>query len=263
MKITGQDSHFYIIKIEHNGEISEIKFSPQTKELIFNDDNKLTKLLKRNEYQFRKILHIKRPETYFIGFELKFVLRDNKNIEDFNNRTKILVLDRRNGKYKNYVTDKGKKKISKLFTDASFLSKYNSSGYVVIIQDTDGNYITKSVKSKINNSCLLELLAAIKGLLILKNIKNISIVTDSQYVRKGLTECIVNWKLNNWHTANGTKVKHIRYWKLFDALSDNKYIEFEWVKSHSGHFENEMCDLLAKETAMNLYNEKFSNKEFN
>jgi ribonuclease HI len=74
-------------------------------------------------------------------------------------------------------------------------------------------------------------------------------VTDSQYVRKGLTEWIINWKLNNWTTANGEKVKNIEYWKRFDRLTDDRYIEFKYVKSHSGHFENTMADLYARDMA--------------
>lgn len=89
----------------------------------------------------------------------------------------------------------------------------------------------------------------IKSLEILANEKQLRIVTDSQYVRKGITEWIFYWKLNGWLTANGRQVRNIEFWKKFDRLTENKYIEFQRVKSHSGHFENTICDLYAKEKA--------------
>ena len=104
--------------------------------------------------------------------------------------------------------------------------------------------------SSASSSTLAELHAAIRGLEILSISKKIRIVTDSQYVRKGLSEWIWNWKLNDWHTANGTKVKNIDDWKRFEKLTDGKYIEIEWVKSHRNHLQNILCDSLAKSAAL-------------
>jgi len=75
---------------------------------------------------------------------------------------------------------------------------------------------------------IIELEAAIKGLEILKDVVQIRIISDSQYVRKGLTEWGPIWELNDWHTVNGDKAKNIGYWKYFNILSIGKYIEFEW-----------------------------------
>jgi ribonuclease HI len=86
---------------------------------------------------------------------------------------------------------------------------------------------------------------------LLKDEVEIRLITDSQYVRKGLTEWIINWKLNNWKTANGESVKNIKHWKKFDNLSNNKYIEFQYVKAHSQQFENTMADLYARDAAGN------------
>ncbi|WBW99763.1 RNase H family protein [Oceanirhabdus sp. W0125-5] len=53
--------------------------------------------------------------------------------------------------------------------------------------------------------------------------------------------------MNGWLTANGEKVKDIDNWVKFDKLTEGKYIEFQWVKGHSDHFENTLCDLYAKD----------------
>lgn len=249
MKIIDCKTNICKIEISNDKQKTLISFSPETKELKFNDDNELSNFLIANEYQIRKILHNKRPKTFYKGFQVKFALRDKKEVEAFNDRSKIIVLDKRKGNYKNYVKDKGLKKIYELYTDGCFLEKDKSGGYAALIKSPEGNYNIYSYKTEIKSSCLIELLAAIEGLQILKNQEKIRIITDSQYVRKGLTEWIINWELNDWHTANGEKVKNIKYWKLFDSLTNGKYIEFCWVKAHSNHFENTICDFFAKKMA--------------
>jgi ribonuclease HI len=249
MEIIEEFNNTYKIVISDDENNTEILFSPEDKKLVFLRNDNITKVLKDNEYQFRKILHNKRKDTFYVGFKVKFALRDKKDVEAFNDRSKIIVLDKRKGKYSSYVVAKGENKIYTIYTDGSLLEEKGRGGYVVIIKDLEGEYSIYSEKTSEKSSSLIELLAAIKGLKILKDKEKIRIVTDSQYVRKGLTEWIINWKLNDWYTANGEKVKYIEYWKMFDKLTENKYIEFEWVKGHSNHFENTLCDLYAKEIA--------------
>jgi ribonuclease HI len=247
MEIVDELNGKYKIKISDNNKHGYIEFSPYDKELYFLDDNSLIKYLKENEYQLRKLLHNKRPSTYYIGFKLTFAFRDKKDVAAFNDRTKIVVLDKRNGKTDSYVVDKVEDNIYKMYTDGSFLEKKNKGAYALIIEDLGGNYKVYSEKVLQRGSSQVELIAAIKGLEILKDIDKIRIVTDSQYVRKGLTEWIMYWKLNGWRTANGEKVKNIENWILFDKLTEGKYIEFQWVKGHSNHFENTLCDIYARE----------------
>ena len=56
-------------------------------------------------------------------------------------------------------------------------------------------------------------------------------------------------KLNNWKTSTGNTAKNVETWKKIDGLTQNKYIEVVWIKGHSGHFENTLCDLYAREAA--------------
>lgn len=249
MQIVDETEDKYRIRISNNKEETYIEFSPIRKELQFLENNSLTEYLKENEYQLRKLLHNKRPYSYYIGFNLTFAFRDKKDVAAFNDRSKIVVLDKRNCEVDSYVIDKGEESIFKIYTDGSFLEQKNKGAYAVIIEDLDGNYQFYNDKAYQFGSSQIELMAAMKGLEILKDIDKIRVITDSQYVRKGLTEWIMYWKLNGWKTANGEKVKNIKNWIKFDKLTEGKYIEFQWVKGHSNHFENTLCDLYAKEKA--------------
>ncbi|MCY6369982.1 ribonuclease H family protein [Clostridium ganghwense] len=260
MEIIEEVNGYFKIRITTDNKeenYTDISFNPDEKKLEFLNQDRVGEYLKQNEYQLRKILHNKRKDTFFVGFKVKIVLRDEKDVAAFNDRSKIVVLDKRNGQNDSFVVDDGEERIYKIYTDGSFMEKYNRGAYTVLIQDLKGNYDIYSEKTEIKSSSLIELMAAIKGLKVLNNVKKIRIITDSQYVRKGLTEWIVNWKLNDWNTANGEKAKNIEYWKEFDKITENKYIEFQWVKGHSGHFENSLCDIYAREQAKKETSHKF------
>ena len=250
MKIIDESEDSYLIQISRNNQSTEIMFTPETKDLKYCSQNEVTELLRDHEQQLRKILHTKRPDSYYIGFELTFSFRYDKDVIGFNNKNKLVVLDKRNSETKSYVKDNYESTIPKIYTDGSFLEKFDKGAYAVIIKTAKETYDYYTQQVDVRNSGLIELLAAMKGVELLDNKDRVRIVTDSQYVRKGLTEWIVNWKLNNWRTVNGDKVKNIEYWKEFDQLTSGKYIEFAWVEAHSDHFENELCDLMAKETAL-------------
>lgn len=91
----------------------------------------------------------------------------------------------------------------------------------------------------------MELLAAIKGLEALKKPSEVRLTTDSQYVRKGITEWIAGWKKKNWMTAGRKPVKNQDLWQRLDELSQRHQVEWHWVKGHSGHTENDRVDALA------------------
>lgn len=239
----------FLISITNPEDTTTISFDHATKELIFLGEDPLAEFLKSHEFQFRKLLHVKKLESFYEGFELSFSIREGKDVEAFNDLNRIVVLDKRNGENKSYVIKNSTGKIYELYIDGSFLSERKKGGFAIIIKSPDGNYNLRTFKSKEMSSCLIELEAAIKGFELLEDIQKIRLITDSQYVRKGLTEWIAHWKLNDWHTANGEKVKNIEHWKKFDLLTNNKYVEFKYVKAHSQHFENTMADLYAKDMA--------------
>ncbi|WP_066015694.1 ribonuclease HI [Endozoicomonas atrinae] len=91
----------------------------------------------------------------------------------------------------------------------------------------------------------MELMAAIEGLKALKRPCSIILTTDSQYVRKGITEWMAGWKRKNWKTAAGKPVKNQDLWQLLDEQSQRHDIDWRWIKGHAGHRENEIADQLA------------------
>lgn len=91
----------------------------------------------------------------------------------------------------------------------------------------------------------MELMAAIEALTILKETCDIVLTTDSQYVRKGITEWLAGWKRNGWKTSAKKPVKNADLWKRLDEQNARHSIEWKWVKGHSGHPGNELADQLA------------------
>lgn len=98
-------------------------------------------------------------------------------------------------------------------------------------------------KNTTNNR--MELLAAISALAALKEACEVTITTDSQYVRKGITEWMTGWKRNGWKTAAKQPVKNVDLWQALDSENLRHKVTWNWVKGHSGHRENEMADALA------------------
>lgn len=91
----------------------------------------------------------------------------------------------------------------------------------------------------------MELQAVISALEVLTRRASVRITTDSQYVKKGITEWIVNWKRNGWKTAARKPVKNADLWQRLDGLVQAHDVVWAWVKGHSGHPENELADELA------------------
>ena len=91
----------------------------------------------------------------------------------------------------------------------------------------------------------MELMAAIEGLSALKEGCTVSLTTDSQYVRKGITEWLQGWKRNGWKTAAKQPVKNADLWQRLDEQNQRHQVEWHWVRGHTGHRENELADVLA------------------
>lgn len=91
----------------------------------------------------------------------------------------------------------------------------------------------------------MEMTAAVEALKCLKRPCKIRLTTDSQYLRKGITEWLKGWKKNGWKTAAKKPVKNADLWQALDQEVARHQVEWCWVKGHSGHAENEMADSLA------------------
>lgn len=91
----------------------------------------------------------------------------------------------------------------------------------------------------------MEMTAVIESLKALKQSSEVVLTTDSQYVRKGITEWIEGWKRKNWQTSARKPVKNADLWREIDSLASQHAVDWRWVKGHSGHAENERVDDLA------------------
>jgi ribonuclease HI len=92
----------------------------------------------------------------------------------------------------------------------------------------------------------MELLAAISALEALAKPVAITIITDSAYVKNGITEWMDNWKRKGWRTAGGPPVKNVDLWQRLDAARAAHEVTWRWIKGHAGHAENERADALAR-----------------
>ncbi|MEZ5932437.1 MAG: ribonuclease HI [Alphaproteobacteria bacterium] len=91
----------------------------------------------------------------------------------------------------------------------------------------------------------MELMAAIVALETLKRPMKVKLVTDSNYVKRGITGWLAGWKANGWRTADKKPVKNQDLWERLDAASQRHEIDWRWVKGHAGHPDNERADQLA------------------
>lgn len=131
-----------------------------------------------------------------------------------------------------------------IFTDGACRGNPGPGGWGALLRFKDKEKtLYGGVKQTTNNR--MELMAAIESLKALSEPCQVSLTTDSQYVRKGITEWLANWKKRGWKTAAKKPVKNVDLWQALDEQSSRHDIAWHWVKGHSGHRENEMADQLA------------------
>ena len=136
-------------------------------------------------------------------------------------------------------------KCIEIFTDGACSGNPGPGGWGAILrQGATTKEISGAEKSTTNNR--MELLAAINALEALKRPCKVSVTTDSQYVKNGITKWIFSWKKKDWKKSDNKPVVNIDLWKRLDELARLHEIKWHWVKGHSGHAENERCDELAR-----------------
>ena len=133
-----------------------------------------------------------------------------------------------------------------MYTDGACRGNPGKGGWGVLLRYNDAEK-TLYGGEKLSTNNRMELTAVIKGLEALTKSCQIKITTDSKYVLQGVTEWMPNWKKRNWRTANKKPVLNIELWQQLDVLVAQHEIEWEWVKGHSGHPENELADQLANQ----------------
>ncbi|PCI60987.1 MAG: ribonuclease HI [Gammaproteobacteria bacterium] len=135
-----------------------------------------------------------------------------------------------------------------IFTDGSCLGNPGPGGYGAVLKYKDNTKeLSQGYQLTTNNR--MEMLATIVALQSLKEACQVTLTTDSQYVRQGITQWITKWQKNNWRTASKQPVKNVDLWKQLHDQNKRHKVNWQWVKGHSGHPENERCDDLARQAA--------------
>lgn len=142
--------------------------------------------------------------------------------------------------------------MTKLFayTDGACSGNPGPGGWGTILIARDGDAEVK--KRELNGGAALttnnqmELMAAISALEALERPSALTVVTDSVYVKDGITKWIFGWKKKGWKTTANKPVKNEELWKRLDAATVRHDVTWEWVKGHVGHPENERADELAR-----------------
>lgn len=133
-----------------------------------------------------------------------------------------------------------------IFTDGACKGNPGPGGWGALLRFGEHEKKLKGAEPLTTNN-RMELMAAIMALANLKRRCRVDLTTDSQYVKKGITEWMTNWKKNNWRTAAKKPVKNADLWQRLDELVSQHQVQWHWVKGHSGHAENELVDTLANE----------------
>ena len=132
-----------------------------------------------------------------------------------------------------------------IFTDGACKGNPGPGGWGALLR-CKGVEKTISGGARRTTNNKMEMLAAIQALEQLKKPSTVIITTDSQYLMNGITQWIHNWKKNGWKTANKKPVKNMDLWLRLDELMSQHKVEWQWVRGHVGHPENEEADRLAR-----------------
>lgn len=136
------------------------------------------------------------------------------------------------------------------YTDGACSGNPGPGGWGAVLEARDGAELIKSRElsgaEALTTNNRMELMAAIAALEALERPSAITLVTDSTYVRDGITGWIHGWKTNGWKTAAKKPVKNADLWQRLDAAQARHKVTWEWIKGHSGHAQNERADDLAR-----------------
>jgi ribonuclease HI len=136
------------------------------------------------------------------------------------------------------------------FTDGACSGNPGPGGWGALLQAKEGETVSKERELKggeaMTTNNRMELMAAISALEALAKPTRLTVVTDSAYVKGGITEWMAGWKRKGWKTSTGKPVKNEDLWRRLDEAAARHDVTWQWVKGHAGHPENERADALAR-----------------
>jgi ribonuclease HI len=137
-----------------------------------------------------------------------------------------------------------------LYTDGACLGNPGPGGWAYILRHpATGKETQVSGGERETTNNRMELTAVINALLALSRPSRVRLISDSEYVLKGLTEWMAGWKKRGWRKSNKKPVLNADLWRRLDELMQQHTLDIEWVRGHTGHAENERCDELASAEA--------------
>ena len=131
-----------------------------------------------------------------------------------------------------------------IFTDGACRGNPGPGGWGALLRHRGRERTLQGAAPATTNN-RMELMAAIEALRALKRRSRVHLYTDSQYVKKGITEWLPAWKQRDWKTRDRKPVKNVDLWRQLDELAGCHDVEWSWVRGHAGHVENERADRLA------------------
>lgn len=140
-----------------------------------------------------------------------------------------------------------------IFTDGACKGNPGPGGWGALLRYNGHEKTLYGGESHTTNN-RMELTAAIKALEALNRPCEVNLYTDSQYLRQGMTEWLVQWKQKGWRNSKREPVKNADLWQQLDKLATRHKINWHWIKGHAGHPENEQADALANQAIVELLN---------
>ncbi len=137
-------------------------------------------------------------------------------------------------------------KVVEIYTDGACRGNPGVGGWGALLHyDGIEKRLYGSAKDTTNNR--MELMASIAALQALKKPCSVVLWTDSQYVKKGISEWLTGWKAKGWRTSANQPVKNQDLWQLLDEQAARHQVDWRWIKGHAGHYGNEVADQLANQ----------------
>jgi len=134
--------------------------------------------------------------------------------------------------------------IVEIFTDGACRGNPGPGGWGAILRMGGHEKELYDAEARTTNN-RMELMAAIRALEALNHACDVTLTTDSEYVKKGITEWLPGWKRRGWKTADRKPVKNQDLWQRLEAAAAKHRVHWKWIRGHSGHPENERADALA------------------
>jgi ribonuclease HI len=137
-------------------------------------------------------------------------------------------------------------KVVEIYTDGACRGNPGVGGWGALLHyDGIEKRLYGSAKDTTNNR--MELMGSIAALQALKKPCSVVLWTDSQYVKKGISEWLTGWKAKGWRTSANQPVKNQDLWQLLDEQAARHQVDWRWIKGHAGHYGNEVADQLANQ----------------